>query len=242
MKSWPMKSWPMKSWVGSAALVLAAPAMAGNYKIVLDRPANGRLLTGHMGLEAADEQTPYTLVRVIAPGNTVDVRGTIRVLVANLGTRTFTVGPDQVTLQLGDGTILKPVPIEEFEKRKVVAEEEHGHAQAIDLANRNDLPSASGSTASAPGMPQALPTGQTADTASQDYHSDEDLLPHGEALNAIYQLLIPLDIGPRQAWGGYYVFDVPKAVQRAHADQPLTITVRTGAEVHQFTGALHWRD
>lgn len=231
----------MKSWVGFAALALSAPALAGNYKIVLDRPPNGRLLTGHMGLQAADEQSPYVLVRVVAPGNTVDVRGTIRVLVANLGTRTFTVGPDQVNLQLGDGTVLKPVAIEQFEKRKDVAEQEHGRARAIDLGNRNDLPSAAGSSPSAPGIPQALPTGQTADTATQDYHSDEDLLPHGEVLNAIYQLLIPLDIGPRQAWGGYYVFDVPKAVQRAHADQPLTITIRTGSEVHRFTGALRWR-
>jgi hypothetical protein len=232
----------MKSWIGLTALILSAPALAGNYKVVLDRPPNGRLLTGHMGLQAADEQTPYVLVRVVAPGNTVDVRGTIRVLVANLGTRTFTVGPDQVTLQLGDGTILKPVPIDAFEKRKDAAEQENGYARAIDLRNRNDLSSLErGSSASTPGTPQAMPTGETADTASQDYKSDSDLLPHAEALNAIYQLLIPLDVGPRQAWGGYYVFDVPKAVQRAHADHPLTITVRTGGEVHRFTGTLRWR-
>lgn len=232
----------MKSWIGLAGLLLAAPAIAGNYKIVLDRPANGRLLNGHMGLQAADEQTPYTLVRVVAPGNTLDVRGTVRVLVANLGKPAFTFGPDQVTLQLGDGTVLKPVPIEEFEKRKVVAEQESGHARAIDLGNRNDLPSSAAGSGSAPGQPQALPTGTSADTVSQDYQSDSDLLPHSEALNAIYQLLIPLDVGPRQAWGGYYVFDVPKAVQRARADQPLTISVRTGDEVHRFTGMLHWRD
>lgn len=233
----------MKCWVALAGLLLSAPAIAGNYKIVLDRPANGRLLTGHMGLQAADERTQDTLVRVVAPGNTVDVRGTVRVLVMNLGPRPFTFGPDQVTLRLGDGTVLNPTPIEEFEKRKVVAEQENGYARAIDLRNRNSLSSlaSSDSGASVPGIPERAVSGPSADTQSDDFHSDADLLPNAGALDAIYQLLIPLTVGPQQAWGGYYVFDVPKPVQRAHADQPLTITVRTGDEEHRFTGMLHWR-
>ncbi|MBV9527992.1 hypothetical protein [Sphingomonas sp.] len=236
----------MRGWIGLAGLLLSAQATAGNYKIVLDRPANGRLLTGHMGLQAADERTQDTLVRVVAPGNTVDVRGTVRVLVMNLGPRAFTFGPEQVTLRLGNGTVLNPVPMEEFEKRKDVVEQTTGRARAIDLGNRNTIATlgsggGGGSDAGAPGMPQSLPTGTTADTAGQDFQSDSDLLPGSETLNAIYQLLIPLNVGPQQAWGGYYVFDVPKAVQRARADQPLTIDVRTGDEVHRFTGALHWR-
>ena len=100
----------MARWVALACLLLSAPAIAGSYRIVLDRPANGRLLTGHAGLQAADERTAGTLVRVVAPGNSVDVRGTVRVLVMNLSDKAFTFGPDQVTLRLGDGTRLASRP------------------------------------------------------------------------------------------------------------------------------------
>ena len=60
-------------------------------------------------------------------------------------------------------------------------------------------------------------------------------------MNAIYQILIPLEVAPQKAWGGYYVFDVPKDVQKRKLDQPLSITVRTGPEVHRFSGSLHWK-
>lgn len=234
----------MRSWIGLALALLSAPAFAGSYKIVLDRPVNGRLLTGHAGLQAADERTQDTLVRVVAPGNTVDVRGTVRVLVMNLSDKAFTFGPDEVTLRLGDGTVLKPTPVDAFERRKDVAEQTAGRARAIDIGNRNSLPSLVGSGASSPnvpGIPVAIPSGPAANTTSLDFQSDTDLLPHGEVLNAIYQLLIPLNVGPQQAWGGYYVFDVPKAVQRMRTDLPLSITVRTGAEEHRFSAMLRWK-
>lgn len=234
----------MKSWVGLAFALLSTPALAGSYRIVLDRPTNGRLLTGHMGLQAADERTRDTLVRVVAPGNTLDVRGTVRVLVMNLSDKAFTFGPDEVTLRLGDGTVLKPTPLEAFETRKVVAEQTAGRARAIDIGNRNSLSSLIGGGApgpNTPGVPVAIPSGPAAATTSLDFQSDTDLLPHGEVLNAIYQLLIPLKVGPQQAWGGYYVFDVPKAVQHSRMDLPLSISVRTGAEEHRFSATLHWK-
>jgi len=238
-----MTRWTMAA-AAAAALACASPAFAGNYKIVLDRPAGGRLLTGHMGLQAADERTQDTLVRVVAPGNRVDVRGTVRVLVLNLGPTAFTFGPDQVTLRLTDGTVLKPTPVEQFETRKDVAEQTQYRARAIDLANRNSLSSLLGgstASASAPGQPAEIPTGPSASTSSYSFQSDSDLLPHAETLNAIYQLLIPLTVKPQQAWGGYYVFDVPKDVQRRKADQALTIIVRTGREEHRFSGTLRWK-
>jgi hypothetical protein len=236
----------MRSWVGLAALVLAAPAIAGNYKIVLDRPASGRLLLGHMGLQAADERTEDSFVRVVAPGNTVDVRGTVRVMVMNLGPRPFTFGPDDVTLRLGDGTVLKPVPIDQFETRKTVIEQQDKRAHAIDVGNLNSLSTLVGgsgpSSSGGPGAPAVIPADPSGNTATNDFQSDSDLLPNAGTLDAIYQLLIPVEVRPNQAWGGYYVFDVPKAVQRARTDQPLTITVRTGGEKHRFAGMLHWRD
>jgi len=229
--------------IAAAALGLSAPAAAGHYTILLDRPASGRLLFGHAGLQAADERTRDTLVRVVAPGNDVDQRGTVRVLVMNLSGEAFTFGPDQVTLRLGDGTVFKPTPVDQMEDGRVLVERESRRAATIDLSNRNSLSliGGSGPGASAPGVQEAIPAGPSNASAGQDFRSDSDLLPGASTLNAIYQLLIPLKVGPQQAWGGYYVFDVPKGVQKRKADQPLTITVRTGPEEHRFSGVLRWK-
>jgi hypothetical protein len=54
-------------------------------------------------------------------------------------------------------------------------------------------------------------------------------------------LLLPETVGPKQVWGGYYVFDLPKPVLERRSDQPLTIIVRTGGEVHRFAATLHWK-
>jgi len=228
----------------AAALAMASPALAGSYRIVLDRPANGRLIAGHAGLQAADERTPTMFVRVIAPGNPVEQRGTVRVMVMNLGDRTFTFGPDQVTLRLGDGTVLKPVPVDQYEKRRVVAEDVQNRARTLDMRNRANLSALAGQTGGA-SVPvagvQTMSTPDVAPTSGQESTSEDSQLPHAEVLNAIYQLLVPLDVEPQHAWGGYYVFDVPKDVQRRKVDQPLSIIVRTGSEDHVFSGILRWK-
>ena len=50
-------------------------------------------------------------------------------------------------------------------------------------------------------------------------------LPGGRTLDAIYQILIPLTVDPAKAWGGYYVFDLPKAAFARRADQPLSTSL-----------------
>jgi hypothetical protein len=74
-----------------------------------------------------------------------------------------------------------------------------------------------------------------------DHRADWLTLPGGQTLDAIYQLLTLQTIEPQQAWGGYYVFDVPKPVQSRRVDQPLSIIVRTGREEHRFPAMLHWK-
>lgn len=232
--------------IAAAALAAASPAMAGSYRIVLDRPANGRLLAGHAGVQAADERTPATLVRVVAPGNDVDQRGTVRVLVMNFSDKPFTFGPDDVTVKLGDGTVFRPTSVDAMENGRLLVERESRRAAAVDIINRNNFASSSSdgpdAGAAENGGNAASPAGgQSARGAGQDLRSDSDLLPGAETMNAIYQILIPLEVAPQKAWGGYYVFDVPKDVQKRKLDQPLSITVRTGPEVHRFSGSLHWK-
>ena len=227
--------------ISMAALIVGCPAIAGSYRVVL-QPVGGKMLVGHAGVQAVDETTEVAHVRLITPGNEVKERGTVRVLVRNLGPTTFSFGPDDVRLQLAEGTELKPTPLDKFERGATIVERENRRAAAVDMQVRNSLSSyaqegagrtlsSTESTAFAPG----------ANIQGLERRSDESELPGAKTMDALYQLLLPEDVGPNQAWGGYYVFDMPKAVFDRHTDQPLTVIVRTGSEEHRFAATLHWK-
>ena len=110
-------------WILSAAvLLLPSAAYGGSYRVV--EPGGGKMLVGHAGVQAVDDRTATALVRVISPGNAVDQRGTIRVLVQNLSSKPFEFGPEQVKLTLGDGTVLAPSSVDAYEKGRVLVERE----------------------------------------------------------------------------------------------------------------------
>jgi hypothetical protein len=227
-------------------MLLSSPAWAASYHIVLE-PFHGSLLRGHAGVAAVDDRTATALVRLITPGNEVAERGTLRVLVMNEGGQPFEFGPDQVQLTLADGTTLKASSIDQFEKGRLVIEHESRLARASDFSNRNNLAGLdqqanSGATArSAQPMTGGNAPSAGSNTVGQDDRSDDSLLPGAEYRNAIYQLLIPQTVAPQHAWGGYYVFDVPRRVLARKADQPLTVVVRTGGEIHRFAAILKWK-
>jgi hypothetical protein len=235
----------MKWWIAGVGVTLvSAPAIAGSYRLVLE-PQDGKMLVGHAGVQAVDDRTATALVRVISPGNAVDQRGTVRVLVMNLGPRTFDFGPDQVRLSLADGTVLQPSSVDDFEKGRMLVERESRHAAATDLRNRNNLPGLEQQTNGGPTSQSQAPVSSSAPavsgTAGENRRTDEALLPGAETLNAIYQILISQPVAPNKAWGGYYVFDMPKTVFTRRANQPLSIVVRTGAEEHRFSAVLEWK-
>ncbi|MEA3057553.1 MAG: hypothetical protein QOF34_368 [Sphingomonadales bacterium] len=226
--------------------LLAAPAAAHSYRVVLNAPG----LVGHAGVQAIDDKTSTALVRVISPGAEVRERGTVRVLVMNLGAKPFPFGAPQVTLTLADGTVLQPTPLDQFVKGKDLVERESRYAATVDMQNRNNLSAlesqqSSGMTAQSaapvPGGSSGSGTSGSS-TLGQDQKTDSSLIPGAQTLDAINQVLdSPLDVAPQKAWGGYYVFDVPKAVFARRADQPLTILVTTGAEQHRFDAILKWK-
>jgi hypothetical protein len=229
-----------------AALALSGPAFAGSYRVVL-RPVNGKMLVGHAGVQAVDETTAGALVRLITPGNEVKERGTVRVLVRNLGSKPFQFGPDDVRLELTDGTQLRPTPLQKFAKGAALIQREMGHAAAVDMQIKNSLSSyaqQSGGGTLLDSM-QSGPSGSISAPAANvldlERRSDESDLPGAKTMDALYQLLLPEAVGPNQVWGGYYVFDLPKTVFNRKADQPLTVIVRTGGEEHRFQATLHWK-
>jgi hypothetical protein len=235
--------------MGLAAAAFSGAALAASYKVELAPPAGGKFLIGHAGVQAADDKTAVALVRLVAPGNEVRQRGTVRVLVMNLSHQPFEFGPEQVTLKLADGTELKPVPVEVFEKSAQLVQREMGQAAAVDMQIRNNLSGLADQANSGPTSRNTVPmpggssasTGGVPGASSYDLHTDEILLPGGKTMDALYQVLQPLTVEPAHAWGGYYVFDLPKPVFARKADQPLTILVRTGPEEHRFAATLKWK-
>ena len=231
---------------GVLFLAAATPAVAGAYRIVLAAPPGGKLLHGYGGLEAADDQTPVALVRLISPGNDIHERGTVRVLVMNLGNEPFEFGPDDVSLILSDGTVLKPVPVAQMEDGRELVEREMQHYYANDIRTRNDLSGLAqqtngGATVQSMSPGAATPGSGVSGSGGHDHQVDQSTLPGAKLLDSIYQVLVPLNVEPQKAWGGYYLFDMPKAVFQRKADQQLTINVRTGAEEHRFPATLKWK-
>jgi hypothetical protein len=117
-----------------------------------------------------------------------------------------------------------------------------GHAAAVDMQIKNSLSSyaqqGGGRTLTST---QAGAFAPGANIQDLERRSDESDLPGAKTMDALYQLLLPETVGPNQAWGGYYVFDLPKAAFDRKVDQPLTIMVRTGSEEHRFAATLHWK-
>jgi hypothetical protein len=232
----------MKRLIAVALLVAPAPALAASYKVVLSPPPGGTVLQGHAGLHAVDDRSPTSLVRIISPGSDIRERGTIRVLVMNLGLPTFSFGPEQVSLELADGTKLSPVPLSQFIRGADLIEREMGRARSVDVRNRENLSGlAQQGAGSAPVLPgvRSVPSAAAA-TEGFDRRTDELALPGAKTLDSIYQLLESQPVEPNKAWGGYYVFNLPKTVRSLKTSQPLTIVVRTGAEVRRFKATLSY--
>ena len=226
------------------ALAIASPAVAANFRVHLSGEDH-KLLRGYGGLHAADSRTERTLVRVISPGSPITKRGTVRVLVMNLGGTPFDFGPASVKLELADGSVLTEVPVAEFAKGAQLVEREMGRAVSVDRRVKGDLSNLAQTSSAGVQVPTGVPaTGTLAGAAGsaaarQDRNQDADQLPGAKLLNAIDGVLQPAKVGPQEAAGGYLVFELPKALRALKADQPLTIVVSAGADVHRFAATLH---
>ncbi|MEO6360345.1 MAG: hypothetical protein ABIO43_07220 [Sphingomicrobium sp.] len=226
---------------GTLALLLAAPAAATDYKLEFSQ-GDGTVLKGRGGLQVVDVRTDKTLMRVIAPGSRITKRGAVRVLVMNLGQPAFEFGPDQVSVELPNGTLLAEVPVAVFDKGEKLVEKEVAIGRSVDRAVKANLSAYADAQNS--GGTAASVTGGTLsreDVGDNALKMDElsDQLPGAKLLGGLNGVLRPLAVGPKEAWGGFLIFDMPKALQKAKDDQPVTIVVRTGREVHRIKALLN---
>jgi hypothetical protein len=103
-----------------AALVLtSSPALAREYAMQL-QPSENQQERVASGVEALDSIATSSTIRFIEPNGPFKKRGTIEIFFVNSSPHPFNVGPENVTAQLDDGTI---VPIIGYEQ--LAREERH---------------------------------------------------------------------------------------------------------------------
>ena len=231
-----------KLMVGVAlTLGVAGIANAADYKLVF-APGQGKVLKGQGGLQVFDVLTDKTRMRIVAPGNRITNRGTVRVLVMNLAQPSYEFGPDEVSVVLPDGTALPEVPVSVFDKGETMIGREVGINRSVDRAVKSNLNSYAQQQNS--GMTSTAVTGGTLTHESpttniQSVDAFSDNVPGARLLGGLNGVLRPLTVGPKEAWGGYLIFDMPKALQKAKTSQPVTIVVKTGREVHRINAILN---
>ncbi|MFL6735207.1 MAG: hypothetical protein ACJ8EY_11015 [Sphingomicrobium sp.] len=233
----------MRRILMGAALLLsaAATAEAADYKLEFAQ-GQGKVLRGRGGLQVYDVTTDKTRMRIVAPGNRITKRGTVRVLVMNLGTQRYEFGPEEVSVELPDGTALAEVPFSAFDQGERLITSEVGINRSVDMAVKSSLTQYaqqqnSGLTAGNVSGGKLSNESPTANTGKVDDFADS--VPGVKLLDGINGVLRPLAVGPKEAWGGYLIFDMPKALQKAKVDQPVTIVVKTGGEVHRINAVLN---
>jgi hypothetical protein len=222
----------MKTILLCAALLAAAPAAAGTYRLEL-QPKDGKIIRAPNGIHAVDSRTAGTLVRVIAPGLKVwQNRGTLRVLVMNLSGRPFSFGPDDVTLKLADGTPVHFMALAEFRDGiQLVQNETVRNAAVRTRINANlDGINVYGSRGLAG---RGLSAIDELDLPPDDVDATARRLQQ-----AVDSLLTDDEVEPQQAMGGYLMFELPKSMPAAKAEQPLDLIVSTGGEEHHFSVVL----
>jgi len=215
-------------------LLGASPAAAATYRLEL-QPKDGKIIRAPNGIHAVDSRTATSLVRVIAPGLKVEKkRGTLRVLVMNLGSRPFAFGPEDVTLKLADGTPVRFMALGEFSDGIQLVQNEtvrnaavrariDANLDGINLYGRMGLAGRISAI-----DPFDLPPDDVNATAQKLQQAVDSLLPTDE-------------VAPQQAMGGYLMFELPKSMHGLKGEQPLDLIVSTGGEEHHFAAVLRRR-
>jgi hypothetical protein len=221
----------MKTILLCAALLGAAPAGAGTYRLEL-QPKDGKIIRAPNGIHAVDSRTAGTLVRVIAPGLKVwQNRGTLRVLVMNLSGRPFSFGPDDVTLKLADGAPVHFMALAEFKDGIQLVQNETVRNAAV----RARIDSNLGGINLSGGFGFA---GRVSAIDELDLPPDDVDATARRLQQAVDSLLTDDEVEPQEAMGGYLMFELPKSMPAARADQPLDLIVSTGGEEHHFSVVL----
>jgi hypothetical protein len=231
-----------KLLIAAVALAAAAsPALAGPLTLELE-PKDGKILRAVSGMQAVDSRTASALVRVISPGQKVTKRATVRVLIMNLGSKPFSFGPRNVSLKLADGTSVPFMHLAEFRDGIQLVQRETARQSSVRSRIDNNLDGINTSGASVPNgqsLSQNAAANSTTRASELDIPTDSAIASADRLQGAVDSIIATTStLAPKQATGGYMMFELPDSVRRSKADQPVELIVSAAGEEHHFSAVL----
>lgn len=220
------------------------------------------------GVAAVDDSTASSTVRLVEPERDVKRRGSIELLVMNQADKPFDFGPENVTAKLADGTPVKIITYEQLaheeRRRETWAAVAAGFAAAgnsISAANAGYYSGTAayhGSTFGTVGSaPYSSTTFGTATVSGYDYgraqaaqsiaNSQNQATFEGMAeqnaanMHALKAYMRTTTVDSKQMFGGTVMFELPKPVQQAKGDVPMSFLVTINGEEHKFDVLLKRR-
>lgn len=208
---------------------------------------------------------PETAVRLMEPRGVTPKQSGFRLIVSNASKKPFDFGPESVVMKLPDGTSVAMLTYDDLMRKERRREGWQRFAAGLAAAGRNmqannagwetGTVNYSGQTyGTVGGTPYAANTMGTGTyssynsnaamaaqaTANQENQRDFEILRMNQAAAQanIAQVLKTTTVDPGQALGGVIEYMVPEAARSGKGPLAVTIEVRTGDDVHTFSGLL----
>ncbi len=248
----------------ASLLVVATPAIAAKFDLTM-QPQPGQSSRMMAGIQAVDDHTELSSVRLIPHEGSVKKRGKIQLIVLNRGQQPFNVGPENVSAKLADGTPVSIIPYErllkEEKNRKMWRSIGAGLSAMSNSMNANQAGFVSGTATysgstfgSVGGTPFGSTTFGTATVSGYDQgranvaqaiadQQNDQIFANLAQQNAAGQDALQgnvrtTTVDPEAIFDGEVVFELPKASRSAKTDQQVTFIVTVGGEEHRFQGVL----
>ena len=257
-----------RSVFGATVLALiATPAAAAKFTMQLNT-ASEQSSRMESGVAAVDDHTSGSSVRLVQSEGDLKKRGSVQIIVMNQGDKPFNFGPENVTANLADGTIVPIITYEQLahEERKrqtwmAIAAGLSAAGNSMSAANSGYYTgtatyqgSTYGSFGSTPYNSSTFGTAtisgydagraQVAQSvANQQNQATFDRMAQQNASNmkALKAYMRTTTVDPHQMFGGSVTFELPKSARDAKTDVPMTFVVAINGEDHKFTAVLKRR-
>jgi len=246
------------------AFVACVPALSADFTLKL-QPEGSQKARWENGRQQIDDAGKTTVVRIMPTKGVVSKRTSFAVFALNGGADTFDLGPENILIQLSDGSALRMLNYDDLTREEQRRQAWQNVAMAFTVVARsmaaanagNSYTTAnySGSTIGHVGMvPFGAQTFGTATVhsydagaaavagavAAEENRRDIRDLAQSQAASmaAIDNVMQRTTVDPGNAFGGIVFFDLPGNVRAAKDPVPITLVVQVGGEEHRFRGVI----
>lgn len=227
------------------------PAMAADYVLNISA-GESQCQRFSDGWKFIDDEQRLSAVRIRQPREALPKQSGFIVYVVNTGDRAFNFGPENVTINLSDGTLVTMMRFDDLMLRQSKSESRQKFRMALRAIGRTLETSNAGytsgsftysGTSSGTGSFSSYNSGQAyAVQALVDEQNRRDIqtmrLNQAARRVELAQVMKTTTVDSGQVFGGLVQYKVPKAVQSSKVQVPVTIEIRTGDEVHSFLAGI----